>query len=133
MRAHGVTTFPDPNTQGVIQYSSTTGVDPNSQTFTSARTACNKLLPNGGQPTPAQQAQRQQEMLAFSKCMRAHAIKDFPDPGFSRGHFGITITATSGGDLDPNNPQFQAAQIACQGYLPFKNRGAGAGKSSGDG
>jgi hypothetical protein len=132
MRAHGVTNFPDPNAQGVIQYSSTMGIDPNSQTFTSARTACNNLLPNGGQPTPAQQAQRQQEMVAFSKCMRAHAIKDFPDPGFSHGHFGITITATPGGDLDPNNPQFQAAQHACRGDLPFKNvnSGAGAGKSS---
>ena len=130
MRGHGVTNFPDPNAQGVIQYSSTTGIDPNSQTFTSARTACNKLLPNGGQPTPAQQAQRQEEMLAYSKCMRAHAIKDFPDPGFLHGHFGITITARPGSDLDPNNPQFQAAQRACQGDLLFKNvsSAAGAGK-----
>ena len=135
MRAHGVTNFPDPNAQGVIQYSSTTGIDPNSQTFTSARTACNKLLPNGGQPTPAEQAQRQREMLAFSECMRAHAIKDFPDPGFLHGHFGITITAAPGSDLDPNNPQFQAAQRACQGDLPFKNAtsATGAGKSSGGG
>jgi hypothetical protein len=133
MRAHGVTNFPDPNAQGVIQYSSSMGLDPSSPTFASARSVCNKLLPNGGQPTPAEQAQRQREMLAFSECMRAHAIKDFPDPGFSHGHFGITITATSGGDLDPNNPQFQAAQKACQGDLPFKNvnPGAGAGKSSG--
>ena len=74
-------------------------------------------------------------MLAYSKCMRAHAIKDFPDPGFLHGRFGITISATPGSDLDPNNPQFQAAQRACQGDLPFKNvtSAAGTGKSSGGG
>jgi hypothetical protein len=130
MRSHGVTNFPDPNAQGVIQYSSSMGLDPSSPIFASARSICNKLLPNGGQPTPAQQAQRQQEMLAYSTCMRAHAIKDFPDPGLSHGHFGITITATPGSDLDPNNPQFQAAQQACKGDLPFKNPNpaAAAGK-----
>lgn len=135
MRAHGVTNFPDPNAQGVLQYSSNMGLDPNSSTFTSARTACNKLLPNGGQPTPAQAAQRQQELLAFSKCMRAHAITDFPDPSFSNGHSGIAVTATPGSDLDPNNPQFQAAQRACQGNLRFKNLSPGAAgvKSSGKG
>jgi hypothetical protein len=50
----------------------------------------------------------------MSKCMRAHGIKDFPDP--SNG--GIQITVTPGSDLSPDNPQFQAAQTACQGDLP---------------
>jgi hypothetical protein len=122
MRKHGVTNFPDPNSQGVITFGSGMGIDPNSPTFTSARSVCEKLLPNGGQPTPAQIAQRQQEMLAFSKCMRAHGIKDFPDP--SGG--GLRIQVHPGSDLDPSNPQFQRAQTACQGHLPFKPARIGA-------
>lgn len=116
MRKHGVTNFPDPNSQGEIQFGSDTGIDPNSPTFKAARSACEKLLPNGGQPTPAQQAQRQQQLLAFSKCMRAHGIKDFPDP--SNG--GLQLHSGEGSDLNPNNSQFRAAQQACQGKLPFK-------------
>jgi hypothetical protein len=119
MRKHGVTNFPDPNSQGVITIHSGMGIDPGSPAFTSARTACDKLLPNGGQPTPAQIAQRQQQMLQFSACMRSHGIKDFPDP--SNG--GLRISVHPGSDLDPNNPTFQKAQQACQKYAPFKGGG----------
>lgn len=122
MRKHGVTNFPDPNGQGLIQFGSAQGIDPKSPTFLSAREVCQKLLPNGGQPTPQQLAQRQQQMLAFSKCMRAHGIKDFPDP--SNG--GLRIRAGQGSDLNPDNAQFQAAQKACQGNLPFKALGTRA-------
>jgi hypothetical protein len=116
MRKHGVTNFPDPNGQGVITIRSGMGIDPGSPAFGSARSACEKLLPNGGQPTPAQIAQRQREMLAFSACMRSHGIKDFPDP--SSG--GLQLHVSPGSDLDPNNPTFKKAQQACQGHLPFK-------------
>jgi len=116
MRKHGVTNFPDPNGQGVITIHSGMGIDPGSPAFRSARAACEQLLPNGGLPTPAQIAQRQQQMLAFSACMRAHGVKDFPDP--SNG--GIQLHASPGSDLNPNNPTFQKAQQACRGHLPFK-------------
>jgi hypothetical protein len=119
MRKHGVTNFPDPNGQGVIAIHSGMGIDPGSPAFTSARTACDKLLPNGGQPTPAQIAQQQQKLLAFSACMRAHGVKDFPDP--SNG--GLRISVHPGSDLDPNNPTFRKAQQACKGDLPFKGGG----------
>ena len=126
MRKHGVTSFPDPNGQGVITIHSGMGIDPGSPAFPSARSVCQKLLPNGGQPTPAELAQRQQQMLAFSSCMRAHGLKDFPDP--SNG--GLQIHDHPGSDLDPNNPTFQRAQQACQGHLPFKAQ-SGTVKSGG--
>jgi hypothetical protein len=121
MRKHGVTNFPDPNGQGVIRFGSGMGIDPSSPTFQSARSACQKLLPNGGEPTPAQQAQMQQQMLALSKCMRAHGIKDFPDPTDN----GIRLRGGPGSDLNPSNPQFQRAQNACKGHLPGGKLGAG--------
>jgi len=126
MRKHGVTNFPDPNGKGVIAIQSGMGIDPGSPAFRSARTTCSKLLPNGGQPTPAQIAQQQKKMLAFSACMRAHGVKDFPDP--SNG--GLQIQTHPGSDLNPDNPTFQRAQQACQKYAPFKGP-PGTAKASG--
>jgi hypothetical protein len=119
MRKHGVTNFPDPNGRGVITIHSGMGIDPGSPAFRSARNSCEKLLPNGGRPTPVQIAQQQQKLLAFSACMRAHGVKDFPDP--SNG--GLQIHVRPGSDLDPSNPTFQKAQQACKGNLPFKGLG----------
>ena len=120
MRKHGVTSFPDPNGQGQISISSGMGIDPGSPTFNSARTACQKLLPNGGQPTPQQRAEMQQQMLAFAQCMRSHGIADFPDPTGN----GLHLHVGPGSDLDPTNPQFQRAQTACQDKIPGKLGGA---------
>jgi hypothetical protein len=114
MRVHGVPNFPDPNSQGVITYGSSMGSDPSSPAFSSARSACQKLLPSGGHPTPQQQTKGLQQGLAFSECMRAHGIPAFPDPT-PGGQ--IRISGTPGSDLNPNDPQFQAAQQACQGDL----------------
>ena len=100
MRSHGVSNFPDPNGQGVIQISSGAGIDPRSPVFTSARSVCQSLLPNGGQPTAQQQAKAQQQMLAFSVCMRGHGIKDFPDP--SGG--GVQLHSGPGSDPEPEQP-----------------------------
>ena len=53
--------------------------------------------------------------LAFSQCMRAHGVKDFPDPN-SSGQIGIEAGPKS--DLAPDNPTFQAAQQTCQSLQP---------------
>ena len=123
MRKHGVTNFPDPDSQGLITINSGMGIDPGSPTFAAARTACQKLLPNGGQPTPTQIAKQQQQLLEFSSCMRSHGIKDFPDP--SNG--GLRVSVHPGSDIDPSNPTFQDARKACQKYLPFKGVAAKGG------
>ena len=130
MRKHGVTNFPDPSSTGVISIHSGMGIDPSSPTFQSARSACAKLLPNGGQPTPAQIARNQQQLLAFAKCMRSHGVKDFPDP--SNG--GLRLSAHPGSDLAPDNPTFKKAQQACGKYMPFKGgqqTGLGTAKPGG--
>jgi hypothetical protein len=51
--------------------------------------------------------------LAFSRCMRAHGVTNFPDP---TGHGGLTIRPGAG--IDPQSPAFQAAQKACQNIVP---------------
>jgi hypothetical protein len=57
----------------------------------------------------------QAAMLAYSHCMRDHGIWDFPDPD---ANGGIDM---SGSDLDPDSPQFQAAQEACKSLLPARS------------
>jgi hypothetical protein len=59
--------------------------------------------------------------LAFSRCMRAHGIKDFPDPG-SNG--AINVNGAPGSDLDRNDPRFQAADQACKSLLPPGHTGS---------
>lgn len=133
MRAHGVTDFPDPNSQGRIQIQTGPGgaLDPSNPAFNAAQTACQSLQPK---PSAAQQQKDQQAMLKFADCMRSHGIKDFPDPTTSSG---ISISAGPGSDLDPNNPAFQAAQTACQHYLPggktpgIRTQGPGGAGGSG--
>ena len=55
-------------------------------------------------------------MLKFSACMRAHGLTKFPDPDPSGG---ISIGRNSG--IDPNSPQFKAAEKACK-ELPARRR-----------
>ena len=120
MRSHGVKDFPDPNAQGgvQIQANGNSDLNPSNPTFQAAQRACGSLLP---QPTAAQKAQALTQLLKFSACMRAHGIKQFPDPTTQGGGVGIRIQANgSNSDLSPNNPQFQAAQNTCQSTCPAK-------------
>jgi hypothetical protein len=134
MRAHGVSNFPDPNSQGqlIIQGNGSSGLDPNSATFKAAEQVCQSKLPK---PTPAQQAQNYSNALRMSRCMRAHGLKDFPDPSASSGG---AIRISSGGpnsssDLNPNNPLFQAAQKVCMPNAPHLPAGGKTSSGSGGG
>ena len=114
MRQNGEPSFPDPNAQGEI---SVNGIDPGSAQFQHAQQACQKDLPNGGGPRPAQQARMRSHALAFSACMRAHGEPNFPDPHFGPGG-SVSQKISIGSGLDPRLPQFQAAQKACMKNLP---------------
>jgi hypothetical protein len=131
MRKNGEPSFPDPNAQGEISMN----IDPGSAQFQKAQQACRKLLPNGGAPSPAQQAKARSQTLAFSACMRSHGEPNFPDPQFGSGG-RVSLRISTGSGLDPRSPQFQAAQKACQKNLPGKlgavgTKTAGGGSNSG--
>jgi hypothetical protein len=135
MRAHGVPNFPDPGSGGGISITSGNGIDPNSSQFQSAQQACQKYLPVGKPPSPAQQAKMRATFLKFSACMRSHGVPSFPDPQFVGGGVRVGIKISPGG-VDPNSPQFQQAQNACKQYLPgggkgLQERTAGVGRATG--
>ena len=91
--------------------------------------ACSSPAKTGTGAGPAHGSARQSE-LAFSRCMRAHGISDFPDPN-AQG--GIALSPKPGGDLEPNNPRFQAANQACQHYQPGKGGSFSTNTSGGSG
>jgi hypothetical protein len=112
MRSHGDPGFPDakpgpggawlyPVTPQTQQYFSGAG-------YSAAQHACKKLQPNH-QITPAERQAALKQLLQLSRCMRAHGVTNFPDPTTNGGSVGLHI----GASMDPDSPQFQAAQKAC--------------------
>jgi hypothetical protein len=73
-----------------------------------------------GQP-PGQGGTGQPSMAAFSACIRAHGVPNFPDPD-SQGRLIIR----QGSGFDPNSRQFQSAQQACHSRIPQQAPGAGS-------
>ena len=108
MRRHGEPGFPDPRNPGGFSTAALARLDMASRRFISADSTCRRLLPNNGQPTPAELQQTIAEGLRFARCMRAHHVS-FPDPGVS----GVQITLDLG-DVDTNSPQYTAAAQICR-------------------
>jgi hypothetical protein len=57
--------------------------------------------------------------VAYSQCMRSHGVPSFPDPN-SQGAIEIHASSGSSGgkSVDPNSPQYIAAQKSCQKLAP---------------
>jgi hypothetical protein len=62
----------------------------------------------------ASEADAQQAMLDFAKCMREHGI-DMPDPQFDGNGDGSFTVGAAGAPADKS--KLDAAQAACQSYL----------------
>src|SRR5262245_31636898 len=124
MRSHGITSFPDPDSNGnlALDAGPGTGIDPNSPQYKAADRACKPLLPAGN---AAQAAQNRPALLRYARCMRAHGLSDFPDPS-PGGGIQIQQNATPGSALNPNSPVYKAADSACKHYTS----GLGGGQSS---
>ena len=74
-------------------------------------------------PTPANESSSNDSTepseLAYSQCMRDQGISNFPDPG-PGGELQIDANALG---IEPNSPQFQAADEACKHLLPAADEG----------
>jgi hypothetical protein len=60
-------------------------------------------------------------LVKYSECMRAHGVRDFPDP--SPGG-GLELRGGPGSDLNPSSAAFQSAQTACRSLSPKGSAGA---------
>jgi hypothetical protein len=121
MRSHGIKDFPDPNSNGQIALSAGPGSDllPTNPQFNTAQQACKSLMPG---PGAAQQHRDLAAALKFAHCMRSHGLPNFPDPTAQTGP--QTQSQSGGGKsqgtngVDPNSPQFKAANQACRSLSP---------------
>jgi hypothetical protein len=121
MRSHGVPSFPDPNSNGLLKIEAKpgSGLDPNSPQFQAAQQACKSLQPG---PSPTQQRQQLAGALKFAQCMRAHGVPSFPDPKPQTGPQTQSASGKGPGPstqgIDPNSPQVKAAMQLCRHYAP---------------
>jgi hypothetical protein len=117
MRSHGVPTFPDPDSSGTIQVPSSIDDLP---TAKAAYRACRSLAPSEGSITGQGRVMRQDQLLAFARCMRSHRVPNFPDPQVVNGHLNIPDTP---GQIDPSSPIVTAAIAACRSTLGANSAG----------
>ena len=125
MRSHGVPNFPDPTTGHGIQFTSSSGLDPASPAFKSARSACKKVLPGGGPGNaPPPSASDLHQALVWAQCIRKHGVPNFPDPSASvhEGLFFRGVGFAVGAGFNPQSPAFRHAQAAC-GVGPGGSKG----------
>jgi hypothetical protein len=108
MRQHGVARFPDPRNPGGFSTQALSALGMTSPQFVSAQRTCQRVLPNDGQPTPAQLDQTVKNGLKFARCMRAHGVL-FPDPGIS----GTQITLNLA-DVNTASPRYITAGHICE-------------------
>ena len=120
MRAHGVPSFPNPSNGSW----NLAGINQNSPQFRHAAGICGSSGPSTGS---SQLAQGLAAGLAFSRCMRAHGVRNYADPTARNG----VISAHVGSGVDRSSPVFQAALRACRSVLPNGgNSGSGNGSAA---
>jgi len=123
MREHGAPFWPDPSVVpgGVYDYQITYKITPQilqeerSPGWQAALKACRKLGPPELPLTVAQIRALRSQLLKLAACMRAHGITRFPNPVVNPAGGGFMSSSRG---VDPDSPQFQAAQKACQKYQP---------------
>ena len=107
MRSHGEPSWPGPTSQGTFV---PTGIDLGSAQAKSANFACSYLLPGSADPLTASQLQQTlNQDLKYAGCMRAHGITNYPDPKVQGQGVAVSLQG-----LDPQSPQFQAADKTCR-------------------
>jgi len=109
MRTHGVPDFPDPAGQAGVPKVTPQQVGVSNARLQAAQSSCAQLL----QPIQAQQPQIMTGLLKFARCMRAHGIPNWPDPGTDRN--GQPVFDIPG--IDPDSPRVSNTADACTHLL----------------
>jgi hypothetical protein len=130
MRSHGVPKFPDPTSSGAIPKESLQQLGVSSSQLQAAQRACQRLLPNGGQPTPAALQRSWSNFLRFAQCMRRHGVESWPDPTRYPRHPDRPYFDLQRAGIDPNAPKITTEIRACLPLLHGTNpQHLGAGGS----
>jgi hypothetical protein len=116
VHAHGVPNYPDPGSNGQ-EPPGTKQLFVNNRQFQTASSACRHLLPNGGLPTQAPQANAMTEAGAvrLAGCMRTHGYPAFPDPTIDS--VGQPVFNVQAAGIAPHSPQILATLRRCLSRL----------------
>lgn len=129
MRSHGVTHWPDPDSNGQFAKSKLSlrqlGVVP--VQLQTARKACQGLYPTSGQSADAQDHQMMVAMFRFARCVRARGVSNWPDPvaESDAGEPNTPGFPRNMPNVNQDAPQVKAAMKDCQHLM------AGIGYASG--
>jgi hypothetical protein len=126
MREHGVNvSTPNAPGGGPIRIN---GTSP--QVMEAAQKACARYRPQGGPEklSPAERAAREDALQSFVRCMRSHGIEVHDQTQGGAVRIGVHLNGNA-----KENPAFQAAQKACEGYLPKPPGGRAGGPKAGSG
>jgi hypothetical protein len=137
VRSHGVPNFPDPPSGGGVPKVSAQELGVSNSRLQAAYRSCQRPIPATG-GSVQQQEQRcyvagncppalTQQMLnaarTFARCMRSHAVPNFPDPSTdSQGRIVFNISAHGISDSASHSPQFTTKLNECQreaGNFPY--------------
>ncbi len=136
MREHGID-MPDPETAPGGGFSQRIGgdrVDP--EKMQAAQEACQDILEQAMGERRDLDPEELDKLVEFAQCMREHGV-DMPDPGTNgKGGIIFRVNGSSGdsddqpdkdfsGGIDPDSPEFQAAQDACGSILGTLREGQG--------
>ena len=117
MRAHGVTSFPDPSTTGGLAIPN--DINTQSPVFRSAQQACARFMQSSN--SPGASADRKRQLLAIARCMRKHGVPYFRDPAStppppSSGNVigGDGGYLALGTEQQRQSPAYKRAAAACQ-------------------
>jgi hypothetical protein len=127
MRAHGVSSFPDPSANGGGFDLHVSGISSSSPAFKAAQAACRDLMPVKHVPSQAPTPQAYARLLHWAKCMRGNGISGLPDPRpdpppapGSSGTAGIGTLMGDGGywvgipaTVDAHSPAFVRLSTRC--------------------
>jgi Pectinacetylesterase len=86
--------------------------------------ACGGTTPGPNASNESATALPATDLSAFSECMRAHGIADFPDPS-ADGQIQLPA------DIDRDGAEFKAASAACEGQLPSGGQAQTSSEGSG--
>jgi hypothetical protein len=126
MREHGVNvSTPNAPGGGPIRIN---GTSP--QVMEAAQKACARYRPQGGPEklSPAERAAREDALQSFVRCMRSHGIEVQAQTQGGGVRIGVQLHGNA-----KENPAFQAAQKACEGFLPKPPGGRAGGPKQGGG
>jgi hypothetical protein len=111
MRENGVSDFPDPKASGDFP---SFGISVSPAVWKRALGACKALQPPGSL-SAKRSPEQQSAALEFARCIRAHGVKDFPDP--VNGQPIVDTTRIPSSDKPGGMTILNAAMQKCRGLV----------------